>query len=69
MILGHIKSLERPGDRAIEYAKGVKGLLEADSGLVDWQMKVIYRKGQFPSQSKGRMSRLYDYDSRRLSVA
>jgi hypothetical protein len=45
MVLGHIKGLEKPGDRAIEYAKGVKALVEADSGLIDWQMKVIYRKG------------------------
>jgi hypothetical protein len=36
MVLGHVKGMKNPGDRAREYAKATNSLLSTDSGMVEW---------------------------------
>lgn len=47
MTMGHLRGMDRPGDRAMAYAAAIKGLMEADSGLREWQAGAIDRKSGY----------------------
>lgn len=47
MTMGQLRGMDRPGDRAMAYAAAIKGLMEADSGLREWQIGAINRKSKF----------------------
>jgi hypothetical protein len=47
MTMGHLRGMDRPGDRALAYAAAIKGLMEADSGLREWQTGAINRKSKY----------------------
>ncbi len=43
MVLGHVKSMKNPGDRAREYAKATNSLLSTNSGMMEWYTMVKAR--------------------------
>jgi hypothetical protein len=46
MVLGHLKVLDRAGDRAIAYGKAMRELLDAESGLDGWMHAFAQRSSQ-----------------------
>ncbi len=45
MVIGHVKSIKNPGDRAREYAKATNALLQTDSGMSEWYTMAKARCG------------------------
>lgn len=46
MVLGHLKVLDRAGERAIAYGKATRELLDAESGLDVWMHAFAQRSSQ-----------------------
>lgn len=54
MTMGHIRGMDRPGERALAYAAAIKGVMEADSGLLEWQIGVMRCKSELHGVRKRR---------------